>query len=72
MRVLLNVSSALVCGGRELMKIGSGRQNTAMASHLWERLKSVLGKEVLSVLKSPTSVNHMHACALLQGSEADP
>lgn len=53
------------------MKIGSGKQNTAVASYLWERVKSELGKEVLSVLNSPTSVNHMHSRALLQGSEAD-
>lgn len=65
------MNNVLVCRGRELMKIGSGKQNTAVASYLWERVKSELGKEVLSVLNSPTSVNHMHSRALLQGSEAD-
>lgn len=54
------------------MKIGSGKQNTAAASRLWERHESVFGKEVLSVLKSPASANHAHSHALLQGSDADP
>jgi hypothetical protein len=61
MGVPLNGSNVLVCRGRELMEIGSGKQNTAVASCLWERVKSELGKEVLSVLNSPTSVNHMHS-----------
>lgn len=72
MGLLLNANTVLVCKGRELMKIGSGKQNTAVASCLWERVKSELGKEVLSVLKPPTSVNHMHSRAPLQGSEIDP